>query len=782
MAARGRKMRTIALVSAVATGLVVIAPAAGEAGTGLGPTHTVAGSTPVLGASVRALGAVVGGGRIAAVVYLKPRHAALLERDAAASSGRPPMSRAQISRLFMPSARTVSTVRAYLQGEGLQVTSAADLSIHVSGTAAALGHTFGTTLERYQGAHGSFRAPASALRLPAAVASSVQAVGGLQTNLQLHPQTRPSAAHPNDTTANCAGATSAQSAYGGVLPQDLQSAYDFSGLQGSDPGTGEMIGLVEFSAYAGSDITTFDACMTGITSGTPTVVNVDGGTTSLAGQVEAVLDIEVAQSTAPAAAIRVYEAPNNLGDVPDVIQSMLSDGVTVASDSWGLCEPLAGAALLGAENNEFQVAAVSGMSFFAASGDSGASDCKEADGSESEAVDDPASEPFVTGVGGTTLLGGTSQRTWTDSGGGVSVMWTQPGYQSGIAQALSAYHCTNATTTPCREVPDIAMDANPSTGFITFCHACFGNSVSWFPVGGTSMAAPLAAGLTALANEYSLANSGQRMGFANPFLYASQSNANVIQDITTGPGNNTGGGGYSPLSGFDMVTGLGSMEGTGLGAALAAYSASPVSTTPTALSIGSAPATGTVVQYPHTVTISGQLTDNMSNPIAGAPVHVESFYISYRTTTDSSGDWSITFTPAQNAEWIVEYTGSDVYGASSAPTNGIVLFVHPQLTATAALSYSNGRFHATPGKAFTVSGHSSPNMSGASVTLEYHNAGSTLWHIVKTVGVGPLGGYSTTSTIPTAGAARYYRWFYTTHPGYRWQSSTSELILVTTPS
>jgi kumamolisin len=625
-----------------------------------------------------------------------------------------------------------------------------------------------------------FRAPSSALRLPAAVASVMQAVGGLQTNLRLHPQA--SGARVQGTTATCAGASDAQSWYGGELPQNLSYVFGFGGLQNSDPGTGEKIGLVEFSAFSASNISTFDSCVSGITSGAATVVPVDGGTSTLAGQVEAVLDIEVAQSTAPAAPIRVYEAPNDLGDVPDVIQRMASDGVTVASDSWGLCEPLAGAALLGAENNAFQIAAVGGMSFFAASGDDGASDCRAADGSLSQAVDDPASQPFVTGVGGTTILSGTSQRTWTDSGGGVSAFWTQPGYQSGAVRSLPAYHCTNSATTACREVPDIAMDANPNTGFIVYCHDCFGSGISWFPVGGTSMAAPLAAGLTALANEYSLANGGQRMGFANPFLYATRANTGVIEDITTGPSNNVGGGGYLPESGYDMVTGLGSMVGTDLGPALAAYSGAPVSTTSTTLSVTSAPASGTVVAYPHTVTIAGKLVDSHSNPIDGAPVHVLSYYGSYRATTNASGDWSITFAPRLNAEWIAEYTGSDTYGASSAPSNGIVLLVRPELSATAALPYSHGRYHATAGRAFTISGGSSPNMSGASVSLQYHVAGSRIWHFVKTVGVGPKGGYSTTTTMPYAGGARYYRWYYTTHPGYRWQSATSPTILITTPS
>ncbi|HUZ83290.1 MAG TPA: S53 family peptidase [Gaiellales bacterium] len=777
----GRLTRATAVAVLACLAALAASPAQGRAGTGLGAPARLAGSRPMLPAGARAVQAAPAAGTVSAVVYLKPRNPGLLARIAARTSGRPPLSHSQIAALFMPTAATVARVGAYLTGEGLTVTGASGLWIRARGSVATAGRAFGSALELYREPGGrTFRAPSSALAMPSTIAAEVQAVGGLQTNLQLRPAAQLPAPLAVNPTATCSGATSAQASYGGYLPQNIESGYDFTGLQQTAPGAGETVGLVEFSAFASGDITAYRNCVSGITGAFPVKVSIDGGNTSLGGgRVEAALDIEVVEATAPAAAIRVYEAPNDLSEVPAIIQQMETDGVTVASDSWGLCEPLVGPSLLGAENNALQVAASGGMSFYAASGDSGASDCKPVNGSLTPSVDDPASQPFVTGVGGTTLKSG-AQKAWTDSGGGVSGMWTRPAYQVGFTRPVSAYHCTSSTTTPCREVPDLAMNADPNTGYVIYCGQCFGTSISWAPVGGTSAAAPLAAGMTALANQYSLANGGQRMGFANPFLYSTSSNTNVLWDVTSG-GNNIGGGGYSAGAGYDMVTGLGSLRGTGLGQALAAYRGGAPSTTPTVLTITSRPPGGAVVAYPHTVTFAGHLADNAAHAIAGAPVHLQSASGSHLTTTDASGNWTITFAPRQNASWEAVYAGSDTYSGSQAPSTAILVRVRPSLTARAGLTYSRGRYHAATGRAFTVSGTSSPNMHGAVVTLEYHIAGYTRWHIVKTVAVGVRGGFKTTSVMRNPQAARYYRWVYTGRAGYRWVSAVSHTILITTP-
>ena len=111
-----------------------------------------------------------------------------------------------------------------------------------------------------------------------------------------------------------------------------------------------------------------------------------------------------------------------------------STNTYIVSDSWGLCEDSLPPSFLQAESDQLQLAAAAGLSFYAASGDSGSSDCEPLQPSDTKlVVDDPASQPFVTGVGGTALhsANGADSTTWKRGGGGISRNWSQPSYQSG---------------------------------------------------------------------------------------------------------------------------------------------------------------------------------------------------------------------------------------------------------------------------------------------------------------------------------------------------------------
>src|SRR5262249_47754541 len=147
----------------------------------------------------------------------------------------------------------------------------------------------------------------------------------------------------------------------------------------------------------------------------------------------------------------------------------------VVSTSWGLCEPELPPATAAAENTLFQEAAAQGQSVFAASGDVGAEGCYP--DSNSAAVSDPASQPYVTGVGGTTLttLGPPpGESAWNNhlgipggaSGGGIS-RGAMPSYQSGAPSSLNVINSSNPRTcgpggiSYCREVPDVSADADP---------------------------------------------------------------------------------------------------------------------------------------------------------------------------------------------------------------------------------------------------------------------------------------------------------------------------------
>src|SRR5262249_2571297 len=148
--------------------------------------------------------------------------------------------------------------------------------------------------------------------------------------------------------------------------------------------------------------------------------SVAGGTSHTDGAIEVELDIEVAMAAAPGLdGVHVYVAKNNLGNLLPMVEQMVADagttGAYIVSDSWGLCEDLLPPSFVQAESVDFELAAASGLSFYAASGDSGSSGCKDVvRGYTAHVVDDPASQPFVTGVGGTVLhsANGSNSTAW----------------------------------------------------------------------------------------------------------------------------------------------------------------------------------------------------------------------------------------------------------------------------------------------------------------------------------------------------------------------------------
>ena len=361
----------------------------------------------------------------------------------------------------------------------------------------------------------------------------------------------------------------------------------------------------------------------------------------------------MALSNAPGlSSVEVYTAPNSIAQILPMVDRMTTTAAStdtyIVSDSWGLCEDSLPPSFLQAESDELQLAAAAGLSFYAASGDSGSSACKPQQPSNTKlVVDDPASQPFVTGVGGTALhsANGADSTTWKLGGGGISRNWSQPSYQSGNPHRSydNGVKCGNPTGF-CRQVPDIALDAQPNTGYIIECTSTASGcprGIPWFPVGGTSGGAPLMAAITADANTYSLSHGGQRMGFANPLLYSDPS---LFWDITQGANSINGSGLYKAGVGYDPATGLGSPKADALAIALAAFTPAAVSPDATNLDITSPTATKTI-KYGRQVTLAGTLTDSSETPIANRRVYVElregnRIYL-YSDQTDSSGVWSI---------------------------------------------------------------------------------------------------------------------------------------------
>ena len=514
---------------------------------------------------------LVSGTPIEVTLSLRPHNAALLARLAATSSARAPLSPRLVRQLFLPTAADLRAVRTAMAARGLVYHSHKGLTLTFSGSPAAVAHAFDVSLVAGERPDGTgFRRPLSQPRPPASIAGLVQDVGGLNTEAVPQPLLSPGA---GVATPGCSGPAET----GGYLPAQLGS----SGGYGHDAlidagfdGSGERIAFVEFSAYKPSDVAVYQACF-GLSV---PVSDVAVGTTApdRSGSAEVELDVETAIAAAPGLDhAYVYMAPQT-ATLPAILNAIVADapvsGVRIVSDSWGICEPLIAPARAAATNQALQLAAVSGITVLAASGDSGSFDCS---GFPVLAVDDPAAQPFATGVGGTTLhlkrSGGHREVVWDDAagagGGGLSRFWQRPSWQAGVG-------VVNPFSNGHRELPDVALHSSPiEHGHIVYCSTDACGRLGWTTFGGTSAAAPLLAGIVADMNQYSRAHGGQRLGYANPFLYDRlRHHRAVFRDVVRGDNHIGGKGPYPATPGYDLATGVGSVRSSLLAVDLAATS------------------------------------------------------------------------------------------------------------------------------------------------------------------------------------------------------------------
>jgi hypothetical protein len=580
----------VALVAAVlllVAALAAVASAAPVRGGSVGAVIRI-GRAPVVPAGATARGALPRSSVLDATVALQPRDPAALAAYAQAVSTPGSalyhhyLSVAQFAQRFAPGVAAVASVRAALAAQGLHAgpLAANGLSVDITASAGTMSTAFATSFERYRVAGGRTAfANTAAPALPASISGLVQGVIGLDSLQVPHPaglvkarRGRPEA-HASATTAPGESPACSAATHGGYTAAQIAGAYGLSDLYAAgDGGSGTTVALYELEPYSASDVATYQSCYG---TATPvTNVAVDGGAGTGAGSGEAALDIEDLIGLVPNTSILVYEGPNlNNGPIDTYRAIITQNRAKVISTSWGLCEPQEGSAAA-TENTLFQEAAVQGQTIFAASGDHGVKDCvKGSRGTNSVSVDDPASQPYVTGVGGTSLTAAgppPSESVWNSTwstgsgagGGGVSILWGQPSYQSGLALPQSALACPGSGTS-CREVPDVSADADIVTGYSIYAKG------AWSIFGGTSAAAPTWAALAVLANA-SVACTGKTVGFANPALYQAARNgySTYFNDVTAG--NNSFGGltGYSAAAGYDMASGLGSPKGEPLAAAL----------------------------------------------------------------------------------------------------------------------------------------------------------------------------------------------------------------------
>jgi len=479
----------------------------------------------------------------------------------------------QFTERFGPREDEYQAVIHFAEANGLTVTEthANRMVVDVTGSVASIQRTFHVRLHNFQHPTEArtFFAPDTEPEIDVPV--PIARVSGLTNYWLPRPRSHRKPLSESQLNAAPRSGSGPQGTYRG---NDFRAAY----LPGVTlTGAGQAVALVQFDGYNPNDITIYEQA-----SGIPNVPlqnilvdNFSGHAGTDNGEV--CLDIQMAISMAPGLSkVLVYEAP---GSSPweDILSRIANDNLAKqVSCSWGGGPPSSTAEQI------FMQMAAQGQTFFNASGD---------DNAIVGSVPFPSDSPNVVQVGGTSLqtltAGGawSSESVWnwsigTGSTGGFSDVYSIPTWQQTVSMAA------NQGSTSFRNFPDISLTAD---GIYTISdNGQFSSSA------GTSAAAPLWAGLTALANELA-ANTGKpAVGYINPLLYQlGQGNLYSLLFHDTTIGNNasrTSSGRFSAVTGYDLCTGWGTPN-----AALITALVSPGSLAAHTISASANPANGGTV-------------------------------------------------------------------------------------------------------------------------------------------------------------------------------------------
>jgi len=459
------------------------------------------------------------------------------------------LSVAQFTAEFGPAVDDYQAVVDFAQSNGFVVTDTPPnrLLVDISGTVAQINSAFHVvmTVYRHPTENRTFfspdREPSLNLTVP------VAHIAGLNDFSISHPGAKRGA--NNSGVQHYSGSGPG----GAFLGSDMRAAY-YGGT--SLTGSGQVVGLLEFSGYSPSDLQAYFSTTDQTLSVPINPVTLDGASatawTDPDGEAEVLLDIEQAVSMAPGLSqLLVYIAPSGFDF--DVLNKMASDDLArqLSCSWWWLPDDPE------VDDPIFLEFAMQGQSLFVASGDHGAFT-----GSDSNDKSYPGEDVYVTAVGGTVLTtngaGGPwqSETAWSFSGGGPS----DDGFPIPIWQA-PVINSANGGSATYRNVPDVAAEAGNDN------YVCWNNGACEGGWGGTSFAAPRWAGFMALINQQAAQQGYPPLGFLNPTLYLIGQGSHYpsdFHDITSGNNNIGNGQSYNAVSGFDLVTGWGSPNGQGL--------------------------------------------------------------------------------------------------------------------------------------------------------------------------------------------------------------------------
>jgi kumamolisin len=620
---------------------------------------------------------------------------------------------------FGPSQQDWDALVAFAKASGFEIISGnlEGRDLRLTGTVANIERAFHVTLGLYQDLTENRTFFAVDREPTVDLPFQVWHISGLDNDSKPHPlyvkKSDYAKAHGIDPDKVVSHATTGSGPSASFLGSDMRAAY-YGGT--ALTGTGQNIALFEFAGTDLADLSTYYKNVGQTEPYTPTLISTGGyGTScvdsggSACDDTEQTLDMTQAMGMAPGSTmLYMYVCGDVLasgsGNISDTacISAMVSTTDAPLSKqiscSWGWT-PADPSTL----DPYFEQMASQGQNFFAASGDSSAWS------SSNEAW--PADDANIVSVGGTDLTTASaagpwkSETAWADSGGGISPDSVPiPSWQklSGVITS------SNKGSTTLRNGPDVSANANFTFYVCADQTTCTANDY-----GGTSFATPMWAGYLALANEQAATN-GDTIGYINPIIYPAaltSSYGTYFHDITSGSC-----GTYSGITGFDLCTGWGSPNTTGI-INLLAGSATPsftLSDSPSSLTVTQGSSGTSTIK----VTDLNGFTGSVTLAASGLPSGVTAAF----GTNPTTGTSVLTLT------------------ASSTATTG---------TSTVTITGTSGSLTATTTLALTVSATATPNFtiaaSPASLTVTQGASGTSTITITST------GGFSSATTLSATG-------------------------------
>ena len=498
----------------------------------------------------------------------------------------------------------VHAVNQWLTSQGFHVVRSSARNLTASATVSQAESAFATTIAA--SSDGSTYGNLSDPQIPAPLVGVIGSIEGLDNTLHSQPltsrpsdgQQKPARVAPHGAvnalkpamakSAASSGLAAVAPGYSGGSgtafgPSDLYTFYNETPLLngGTNGGSGDCVALAEDSDFSSNSVTLFDSNFS-LTPANITRVFPDGASPGINGdEIEVLLDIEWAHAVAPGAPINVYIGTS----LQDAITAPVADNKCGAiSISYAFCGG-SSSFYTSTLDSAFAQAAAQGQSIFVSSGDWGAAGLVVNGGAcavgTTRNVNEMSADPNVTSVGGSQFhpvyngagndVGSVAESTWNDpagaGGGGKSQYFAKPSYQNSVTPNDGG-----------RDVPDVAYVASPYYPGFYWGDDVSGTAVMNCCIGGTSLSAPLWAGLAKLIAQ----KNGARLGNMNPKIYQlgalNNPSQSGLRDVTSGNNNWKGVTGFSAVTGYDQVTGWGTADMATFAAAFAGTSPTPTPT------------------------------------------------------------------------------------------------------------------------------------------------------------------------------------------------------------